>query len=85
MEQIMAVLRPKAGVQVFDDNWTLNANQMLYMLQNHNVIEAAFAEDDLGSLRQLAVSHEFRALFGDMSFDEAYDRYETMLEAGDEA
>jgi len=62
-----------------ESNWTLNTDQMIFMLQHHNMIETAFAVDDVENLRELAASPSFRAVF-DMSFDEAYDRYETMLE-----
>ena len=64
------------------DDWTLNADQMIFMLQHHNPIEAAYAEDNLAFLRELAKSEEYKAVFGAMSFDEAYDRYECMLEDG---
>jgi hypothetical protein len=60
--------------------WILNADQMTFMLQHHNVIEAAYASDDLDFLRRLAASETYRGLFSDMGWDEAYDRYETMLE-----
>ncbi|MBI5668674.1 MAG: hypothetical protein HZC41_11765 [Chloroflexi bacterium] len=76
----MAVSRHERTDHVTKDEWMLTAEQMLFMLQNHNSIETAFAEDNLESLRQLAGSEEFLTLFGEMSFDEAYDRYETMLE-----
>lgn len=65
------------------DEWTLTPSQMLFLMQNHNTIEAAFAADDLEFLHQFAASDEFIQLFGNMGFDEAYDRYETMLEDGD--
>jgi len=65
------------------DEWTLTPSQMLFLMQNHNIIEAAFAADDLEFLRQFAASDEFIQLFGDTGFDEAYDRYETMLEDSD--
>ena len=45
------------------------------MMQNHNVIERAFAADDLEFRREFAASDDFHTLFGDMGFDEAYDRY----------
>lgn len=63
-----------------DDDWTLNADQMVFMLQYHNAVETAFENDDMEFLDELEASEEFQAVFGDMSFDEAYDRYETMLE-----
>jgi hypothetical protein len=61
--------------------WTLSADQMIFMLQHHNGIEAAYEADDLEALRELAASDEYKAIFGDMSFDEAYDRYECTLES----
>jgi hypothetical protein len=63
-----------------EDDWSLNTDQMIFMLQHHNVIEAAFENDDMQFLRDLADSEAYRSIFGDMSFDEAYDRYEVMLE-----
>ncbi len=63
------------------DDWTLNTDQMIFMLQHHNQIEAAYTAEDMEFLRELSVSAAYRAVFGDMGFDEAYDRYECMLEA----
>jgi predicted RNase H-like HicB family nuclease len=60
-------------------DWTLNPDQLIFMLRHHNTIAAAFASEDLIYLRDLAASTAFRATFGDMGFDEAWDRYETML------
>ncbi len=53
---------------------------MIFMLQHHNLIEAAYEADDLEALRKLAASDEYKTVFGAMTFDEAYDRYEEMLE-----
>lgn len=69
--------------EVESDEWTLSPQQMLYLMQNHNAIEKAYTENDLEYLRQFAASESFKSLFADMGFDEAYDRYETTLEAGD--
>lgn len=63
------------------DEWSLTTDQMVFMLQYHNQIETAYAAQDLDYLRELAASGAFQAIFGDMSFDEAYDRYECTLEA----
>ena len=63
-----------------NDSWTLTTDQMIFMLQHHNAVEAAYANDDMDFLRNLAASETFVAIFGEMSFDEAYDRYESMLE-----
>jgi hypothetical protein len=69
--------------EVESDEWTLSPQQMLFLMQNHNALEKAYADGDLDFLRQFAESKAFKDLFGNMSFDEAYDRYETTLEAGD--
>lgn len=63
-----------------DDEWSLTTDQMIFMMQHHNLIEQAFEDDDMDSLRTLAASEAFKLIFHDISFDEAYDRYESMLE-----
>jgi hypothetical protein len=63
-------------IQYSPSDWTLTSHQMHFLVQNHNAIEAAFAEGDLNFLREFASSSEFQSVFGDMGFDEAYDRYE---------
>lgn len=63
------------------DEWALDADQMIFMLQHHNPIAAAYEADDLAFLRDLAASQDYKTVFGSMSFDKAYDRYECMLEA----
>jgi hypothetical protein len=71
-----------AQIDTNGDDWSLTTDQMIFMLEHHNAIETADDEDDDTFFEQLINSIEFRALFGDMTFDEAFDRYETMLEAG---
>lgn len=71
--------RTKTSQEVEDD-WSLDIDQMLFMLQNHNVISEAFEQDDMESLQALEASAEFRELFGEMTFDEAFDRYECAIE-----
>ena len=75
----MQIQTTETSVQ--QDDWTLNGEQMIFMLQHHNPIEAAYEDDRMDYLRELADSEAYTAIFGDMSFDEAYDRYECMLEA----
>lgn len=75
----MQIQATETSVQ--QDDWTLNGEQMIFMLQHHNPIEAAYEDDRMDYLRELADSEAYTAIFGDMSFDEAYDRYECMLEA----
>lgn len=62
------------------DEWILDTNQMLFMMQHNNAIESAFRAEDMEYFRMLSASKEFQLLFVDMSFDEAFDRYECMLE-----
>lgn len=66
------------------DDWTLSDTQMEWMLQHINQIDEAFAADDLEWLRHLADASDYKRKFGEMSFDEAYDRYECTLEWDDE-
>ena len=61
------------------DDWTLSGEQTIYFLKYSNLIEAAYTKDDMGTLRTLAASDEFKASFGNMRWDEAYDRYEEMV------
>jgi hypothetical protein len=63
------------------DDWTLTTDQMIFMLQHHNAIESAYRVNDLAFLRKLETSSHYKRVFGDMSWDEAYDRYEEMLDA----
>jgi len=56
--------------------WALADEQLGFMIRHHELIENAYARDDMEALRELARSAEYRAAFGEMSWDEAYDRYE---------
>lgn len=60
--------------------WGLNPEQMLFMMRHNNAIEAAYDEDDMAYFEHLVLTEEYKQAFADMSFDEAYDRYECMLE-----
>jgi hypothetical protein len=78
----MALPKPQTHNHSLTENdWTLTPEQMLFLMQNHNAIESAFANDDLEALRTFASSEDYLTLFGNMGFDEAYDSYETMLES----
>ncbi|TVR21190.1 MAG: hypothetical protein EA396_08860 [Anaerolineaceae bacterium] len=70
---------PSTTPQNEADDWTLDTDQMIFMMQNHNAIDAAYENDDIGYLNQMASSDQYKAIFGSMSFDEAYDRYECMI------
>jgi hypothetical protein len=68
------------NVETAPDDWTLTTDQMVFMLQYNNPIAEAYANENMDYLRQLETSAEYKTLFGAMSFDEAYDRYECTLE-----
>ncbi|MEP6987376.1 MAG: hypothetical protein ABI970_17355 [Chloroflexota bacterium] len=81
---MMVISQQKHAKHEIESNeWTLTSHQMLFLMQNQNAIEKAYADSNLDFLRQFAESKVFKDLFGDMGFDEAYDRYESTLEAGD--
>jgi hypothetical protein len=54
----------------------LEGAQLTFMFQHRDEIEAACACDSMVVLDDLECSEEYRALFGDMPWDEAYDRFE---------
>ena len=62
------------------DDWTLTSNQMFFLIKRHNAIAAAYENDDMDFLDSIKTSEEYRTLFGDMPWDETYDRYECMLD-----
>jgi hypothetical protein len=68
--------------QAESDNWSLTSAQMFFMLEHHNLIEQAYADQDLTEIHKLAASKKYKQLFGLMSWDEAYDRYEEFLFTG---
>lgn len=70
-----------ADQPVEQDECALTPEQLAFMVQHHDFIEAAYAAEDLEALRDLADSTEYRRYFEAMPFDEAYDRYQCMLGA----
>lgn len=60
-----------------EDEWSLTAGQTLFMMQRHNAILEAYERDDVDFLKSLEASAEYQTAFGDMSWDEAFDRYES--------
>lgn len=59
-----------------DDEWALRGPQLDFMRQRHQAIMEAIERDDDAFLLGLAETPEFKALFGSMGWDEAFDRYE---------
>ncbi len=67
-----------------DPEWTLTPEQFALMDAHadlfdlwQNYGEAA----DVELVRELATTERYKALFGAMSFDESYDRYECVMDA----
>jgi hypothetical protein len=58
------------------DAWELNPTQVAFMNRHLATIQDAYEHDDMNFLRALEATDEYRQLFGRMSWDEAWDRYE---------
>lgn len=58
------------------DDWILSIEQLVFMFDRHYDIARAEKADDDAWFQQLMGSEEWRDVFGNMGFDEAYDRYE---------
>jgi len=69
--------KTKATRSASRDDWSLTAGQTLFMMQRHNAILSAYEREDLAFLTSLETSAEYRSAFGKMSWDEAFDRYES--------
>ena len=79
LEQLQAYHADDSPAPQPDDDWTLTTAQMMFMMNHHNFIMAAYAEGgDLKSLNEIIDTDEYRTAFGNMSWDEAFDRYEDM-------
>lgn len=61
-----------------DEDFSLTAKQLVFLINAENAMRKAEADDDLQFFRNLAASDEYKALFGEMSIDQAIDRYEFM-------
>ena len=62
-----------------DDDFTLNTAQMVFMININPAAEKADQEDNFSFFDDIIASAEWKNLFGEMSWDQAYDRYEIML------
>ncbi len=81
MANLSKSTRPKTSEHELDNDWTLTPDQTIFMLQHHNAISDGYRTDDLTLLRELAASTFYLNTFGEMGWDEAYDRYEHTLNA----
>ena len=59
-----------------DKNWALEGSHLAFMLQHRDEIEAAYEAGNLSLLDEIEASEEYRTLFDNMPWDEAYDRFE---------
>ena len=73
-----------------DPQLTLTPDQLALMLRHHDTIERALDDERRGNsqrsrevLNSLLHADEYQGLFGDMVWDEAFDRYEDMPEYDD--
>lgn len=57
-------------------DWGLSPEQLAFMQARDSEIEEAYRKDDDGFFIQIISSDDWGRLFGEMSWDEAYDRYE---------
>ena len=69
----------KEGTRQAEDDFTLNTAQMTFMINIDAAAEQADQNDDFAFFDELVASDGWRQLFGDMSWDQAYDRYEIMI------
>jgi hypothetical protein len=66
-------------IEEAEAEFTLNAAQMAFMLNIEAAAEQADQGDDDAFFSSLVATDQWISLFGDMSWDQAYDRYEIML------
>ncbi|MGB1286856.1 MAG: hypothetical protein ACPG7F_10015 [Aggregatilineales bacterium] len=62
-----------------EDNFILDAAQMTFMLNIDAAAEQADKAGDYDFFDELVASTDWENLFGEMSWDQAYDRYEIMI------
>jgi hypothetical protein len=75
----MAIQKPVQPITADADDFTLTVDQMVFMINADNAMRKAEAEGNVEFFRDLASSPEYKSLFGNMSIDQAIDRYELMI------
>ena len=76
----MAIEKQVQDSTTAEDDFTLSVEQMVFMLNAISAIEQAEAEGDKQFFIDLKESAEYKFLFGNMSIDQALDRYELTLD-----
>ncbi len=61
------------------DDFSLSAAQMEFLLRLHNAAEAADAAENYEFFDEITASDEWKMLFDTMNWDQAWDRYEIMI------
>jgi hypothetical protein len=61
------------------DDFRLTAEQMVFMINIDAAAEFADQANDYEFFDKLTISDEWKSLFGEMSWDNVYDRYEIMI------
>lgn len=74
-------MQNEAANPVEQGECALTPEQLAFMVQHHDFIEATYAAENPDALGDLADSAAYRRYFGAMPFEEAYDRYQCMLGA----
>jgi len=75
----MAIQKQTQPTTTDTDDFTLNVEQMVFMMNAINAIEQAENEGDKQFFVDLKNSPDYKRLFGEMSIDQAIDRYELMI------
>jgi len=63
-----------------EDDFRLTAEQMVFMINIETAAEQADEADDYTFFDSLVASQEWQTCFGKMSWDQAFDRYEIMID-----
>jgi hypothetical protein len=66
-------------IEQVNEDFSLNAAQMEFMINIEAAAEQAEQEDNYTFFDEVLDSQEWQTLFGKMSWDQAYDRFEIML------
>lgn len=69
----------QASTDMQEESFILNTKQMEFMLNVEAAAERADRDDDFAFFDELVASDEWRERFGDMNWDQAYDRFEITL------
>jgi hypothetical protein len=77
---IVAIQKPVHETTADANSFTLTIDQMIFMMNAINAIEQAEEEDDKQFFTDLKESAEYKTLFGEMSIDQAIDRFELTLD-----